>query len=253
MFARTGGEDPLAEEEILDRLDLPLEETSRALLDLAKVNRWLFGSRALRVTLLPLLLRTMRARFTLLDVAAGAGDAMAPLRRAVRSSGAELEVVSLDRKLSHLLQGRRRGHIKGAVVARAERLPFVASSFDWTASSLFFHHLDDDGKREVIGEMTRVSRNAAIIIDLRRSRWAGWALRVSSVLLRMGAIARDDGLVSIRRSWTVREWKVFLGPGTADLKRRFPARVALVVPPPRALESCAEEAAGGNSKRLQTA
>ena len=218
-------------EEMLDRLDLPLAVTRTALRDLGRVNLWLIGRRALRATLLPRLNRRARPVHTVLDVAAGAGDSTAALRRSAGAKGVELDVISLDRKLSHLLIGRSRGHIRRPVVGLGENLPFRESGFDWAVSSLFFHHLDDERKRGVGREMRRVARQGVVVVDLRRSRWARWVLRATSPFLGLGHVALRDGLVSVARSWTIREWRVFLSGETFELRRRFPARLSIVLPP----------------------
>ena len=225
---RSGSVEP---EEILDRLDLPLAETRIALRDLGRVNLWLIGRRAMRATLLPRLDAKPGPVHTVLDVAAGAGDCTAALQRTASGRGVELDVISLDRKLSHLVLGRSHGHIRRPVVGLAENLPFREGGFDWAVSSLFFHHLDDERKRGVGREMRRVARQGAVVVDLRRSRWARWVLRCLSPLLGIGHVALRDGLVSVARSWTVPEWRVFLSGQKFELRRRFPARLSIVLPP----------------------
>jgi hypothetical protein len=127
--------------------------------------------------------------------------------------------------------GRQWGEIRAAVVARAELLPFRDASFDLALSSLFFHHLDRDGKTSVSAEMLRVARRGALIVDLVESRWASVALRLLFPFLAIGRVAREDGLVSLERAWSVGEWREFLGGG-AKLRRRFPARIAIVLHAP---------------------
>ena len=170
-----------------------------------------------------------RGRQLVLDVAAGAGDVGAAIVRAARRRNVDVKIVALDRELAHLTLGRQWGDIETAVVAAAEALPFGDRSFDLSLSSLFFHHLDRAGKASVAAEMLRVARRAALIVDLVPSRWAAAALRLLSPLLGIGRIAREDGLVSIARGWSVEEWRSFLGAAPADLRRRFPSRVSIAL------------------------
>jgi SAM-dependent methyltransferase len=234
------------EPEWLDRPGLPAAERRRAIADLRRVNGILFGRRSVVQAVLEQFPtrgsgsgeRTARgaeggARL-LLDVAAGSGDVGAAVGRALRRRGVEARIVALDREPAHLALGRRWGDIDAAVVARAEALPFRDASFDLTLSSLFFHHLDRAAKTSVSAEMLRVSRRGALIVDLVRSRWAGVALRLLFPLLGIGRVAREDGLVSIQRGWSVEEWRAFLEAGGAELRRRFPARVSILLRPLRA-------------------
>ena len=82
------------EEETLDRDDLPMADTRRALRDLQRVNLWLFGRRSLRATLIPLLLVDRERTQTILDVAAGAGDSTAAMTRSAARRSIETTVVS---------------------------------------------------------------------------------------------------------------------------------------------------------------
>ncbi len=230
-FERHDAPLPALEEEILDRNDLPLADTRRALRDLQRVNFWLLGRRSLRVTLMPLLLADRGRPQTILDVAAGSGDSTAAMTRSAARRSVQTTLVSLDRKISHLVIGRQQGHVERAVVGNAGQLPFRDGSFDWVVSSLFFHHLDRQAKTIVAREMCRLARRGAVVIDLRRAKWPAWALRSFGPILGLGKIALGDGIVSISRSWTVDEWRVFLADRGAQLRRRFPARVSIVLPP----------------------
>jgi hypothetical protein len=221
-------DDELLEPEWLDQPGLLASDRRRAIADLRRVNGVLFGRRPVIASALGEL-RNAHGRQLLLDVAAGAGDVGAAIVRAARRRGIEVKIVALDRELAHLSLGRRWGEVETAVVASARELPFRDRSFDLALSSLLFHHLDRAGKASVAGEMLRVARRGALIVDLVKSRWAAAALRLLFPLLGIGRIAREDGLVSIARGWSVEQWRSFLGTAPAELRRRFPSRVAIVL------------------------
>jgi hypothetical protein len=218
----------ILEPEWLDQRGLLASDRRRAIADLRRVNRILFGRRPVIATVLTEL-QSERGRQLLLDVAAGAGDVGAAIVRAARRRGFDVKIVALDRELAHLALGRRWGEVETAVVASAQELPFRDRAFDLSLSSLFFHHLDRAGKSSVAAEMLRVARRGALIVDLVKSRWAAAALRLLFPLLGIGRIAREDGLVSIARGWSVEQWRSFLGTAPADVRRRFPSRVAIVL------------------------
>jgi hypothetical protein len=220
--------EPALEPEWLDRPGLSSDDRRRGISDLRRVNRFLFGHGAVIRTVLAEL-RGARGPQLLLDVASGSGDGAAAVGRAVERRGMPARIVALDRELAHLALGRELGEIDLAVVADAGSLPFRDAAFDLVLSSLFFHHLDPAGKSSVVAEMTRVSRRSAVIVDLVPSRWALLALRTLFPLLGIGRIAREDGEVSIRRGWSAEQWRRFLGAAPAEVRRRFPARVAVVL------------------------
>ncbi len=217
--------------ELMDDPALGWAETERALADLDRVTRWSGGLLPARRVLAPRLAGGPR-RQSLLDVGTGSGLVAADVAAAAARAGVTLVTVGCDRKLSHLLFGRRRGHRQLRVVARAEQLPFADGACDWSLSTLLLHHFDHDESRQVLAEMRRVARAGAVVVDLRRSRLAALLFRPLAALLRMGPVARYDGLVSLAQAWTEAEVADLVADlPTLEIRRRFPFRLSLVVSP----------------------
>jgi ubiquinone/menaquinone biosynthesis C-methylase UbiE len=218
---------PGLEPELMDRDTIDPEENRRALADLDRVTLALFGLGALRKALMPRLRRGM----LFLDVGAGSGFAALDLRRRTERHGQAVRVVCLDRRLRHLVAGRRLPGVAWRVVGDAGALPFRDRSIDWAASSLFFHHFDGPGNDAVVGEMRRVARRGVAIADLRRTPWGPWLLRFFFFFLGVGRVARHDGLVSLRRAWSLAEVERWLAkaPLRYELRRRFPVRFSLII------------------------
>lgn len=217
--------------ELMDDPDLGLRETERALADLDRVTLWSGGLLPIRTTLAHRLSAGPR-RQSLLDLGTGSGMVPTRLAAAVAGVGVRLVAVGCDRKLSHLLYGRRRGHRQLRVVARADALPFADRAFDWTLSTLLLHHFDHATNRVVLAEMRRVARRGAVVVDLRRSRLARLLFQPLAALLGMGPVARYDGLVSLAQAWTPGEVRrLAAGLPVVELRRRFPFRFSLVVRP----------------------
>jgi ubiquinone/menaquinone biosynthesis C-methylase UbiE len=216
--------------ELMDSPELTAEEAERALLDLERVNRWSLGSLPVARALLPRL-DGDRKTHRVLDLGTGSGQIPADLRRAAGKRGCSLEVVGVDRKLGHLLCGRRRGHPQQRVVAEAAALPFASGVFDWALSTLFFHHFDADTNRRILAEMRRVARRGTLVVDLRRSRLGAWLLRPLFRLLGTGPVARHDGLLSFAQAWSRLEVEELVaGETITEHRRRFPFRFSLLLP-----------------------
>ncbi|MFQ5350068.1 MAG: methyltransferase domain-containing protein [Thermoanaerobaculia bacterium] len=218
--------------ELMDDPALGLAETERALTDLDRVTHWSGGLLPVLHTLAPRLVAGPR-RQSLLDLGTGSGLVPARVTSVAARSRVSLLAVGCDRKLSHLLYGRRQGHRQLRVVARAEELPFADGAFDWSLSTLLLHHFDRTRNRLVLAEMRRVARAGAVVIDLRRSRVAPLLFRPLAALLRIGPVACYDGMVSLEQAWTKAEVeRLAAGMPVLELRRRFPFRFSLVVAPP---------------------
>lgn len=220
-----------AEAEILDRPGLDPAVVEGALAELARVNRWLLGYRPLVATLLPRL-AAGPARQTAVDLGTGAGDAAGRLRAAAARRGRRLTVVGVDRQLTHLLVGRRRGETQHRVVADARALPFADGAVDWSFSTLLFHHFGAADNRAVLAEMARVAACGAAVVDLRASRWGRWVGRWLIALTGAGPITRHDGRLSLASAWRmedVRRLAEGAGFEVVELRRRFPFRFALLL------------------------
>ena len=105
-----------------------------------------------------------------LDVGCGTGT----LAIAAAQAAPGLKVTGLDADPSILARAREKAADAGVDVAFDEAmstaLPYADASFDIVLSTLFFHHLPDDGKRQTAAELVRVLRPGGRIVvgDLGR-------------------------------------------------------------------------------------
>ncbi len=220
--------------EIMDGALVHLE-ARRALTDLDRVTRLLLGSGALVRCLVPRLAAAgSRERpAAVLDLGTGTGRSARLLARAARRRGARLRLVGVDRRLAHLVIGRALGYLQLRVVASAEALPFRDGAFEWTFSTLLFHHFGGRENLAVLAEMRRAARRGVAVVDLRRSRLAVLLARMLFPLLGVGRVARHDGYLSIAQSWTTDEVaRLVAGLPVEELRRRFPFRWSLVLRAP---------------------
>jgi len=210
------------EPELLDE-GVPEAEAIQSLADLRFVNRWLGGRRSLLAAVLPHLQELPRA--SLLDVGCGSGDLPALVRGALRRTPL---TVGVDIKLLHLQQapaGVER------VVADVRSLPFAPSSFDVVTASLFLHHFDAPEIATVLRLLFGLARRALVVSDLRRALVPYAFGRATFPWLFRSRVSVEDGLLSIRRAFTLRELQAaFAEAGIPDvvIVRRFPYRLVAV-------------------------
>ena len=231
--------------ELLDQSSLSLAETEAALSDLDRVTQWLWGLPPLYRTLLPRLSRGPPTPW-ILDIGTGSGFVPSALAHKLRLLEIGSHCIGVDRKISHLLFGRKVGHRFLPVVAEAKALPFRDGAVHWSMSTLFFHHFDAEKNRWILAEMQRVASEGAVVVDLRRSGVAVLLLKIVLPILGAGSVARADGRLSLCQAWTISEVQNLLKDRLViELRRRFPFRFSLVLPArqgswrsPRGGDSC---------------
>lgn len=213
--------------EILDSDACPPDEVQAALKTIGQINRW-FGGVATTAKMIERIAGATRSRrFSLLDVAAGAGEQLNIVRRNAERDGIRLDTTLLDFAHSHLPPGNH------SVVADALRLPFRDDSFDLVSCNLFAHHLDPEQLKIFLRESLRVCRRAVLINDLVRHP-LHLALVYAGFPIMQSRIAWLDGLTSVRRAYLPQEMRdtiltAFQPAPQTEILRHYLYRMGVIV------------------------
>jgi SAM-dependent methyltransferase len=207
--------------ELLDE-GVPDDEALRSLADIRFVNRWLGNRGRLAAVVRPYLEASPCPR--ILDVGCGSADIPAHLlRHAPRPTVA----VGVDIKLLHLAAGAPEVR---RVRADVRALPFAPRSFDVVLASLFLHHFDAGEVAGVLRGLFALTRRALVINDLRRARVPYAFGKAVFPLLFRSRVSVADGLLSIRRGFTVAELAAAFAEAAIPVRilRTFPYRLLAV-------------------------
>ncbi|MDX6289976.1 MAG: hypothetical protein QOH42_1775, partial [Blastocatellia bacterium] len=110
-------------------------------------------------------------------------------------------------------------------------LPFPDAAIDYVISSLTLHHFDDEGAVSILREMGRVARRGIFVIDLHRNPMAYFFYTTLGHLFLHNRLIREDGALSILKSFTPDELKKFgqqAGLKHASVEKHFPSRLVLI-------------------------
>ena len=214
----------------MDAADLDPAVYARVLHDLARVNRWTF-------TAWPALAFLARAvggqkHFRLLDVGFGDGDVLRAIHRWAERHEITVDLVGVDLNPNSLAAARAATPADMAIDYRIGDYREQAGPFDFIISSQVAHHMTDAQLQAFIRHMEAQARRGWLICDLHRHGFAYRGYPLLAWLLRVHRIVREDGRLSIARSFRPGEWRTILDEAGVEsdavqIRRRFAFRLAV--------------------------
>lgn len=180
---------------------VPPAEAERSLRDMEWIHRRLGGRAAIRRGLLPALRDLGLPRLTLLDAGCGTGHAGADLAQALAREGVRVDLVGLDRQVSHAALAPRSRTVAGDALA----IPLSDRSVDVVFSSLFLHHFADEEVAGLLRESSRVARRLVAHFDVGRHRAALLLVSALGPLVFDSRHSLADGKASVKQAFTVPE------------------------------------------------
>jgi SAM-dependent methyltransferase len=219
------------EDEQMDAADLPAETYARVLRDLSRVNRVTLAARATLAFLDKLGWpkgRTLR----LLDVGFGAGDMLRAIARWAGKRGIAVALTGIDL------------NPRSEAVAKAQTPPglpityrtgdyadLAGEGWDVILSSLVTHHMSTEERLAFLRFMEGEAAAGWFVNDLHRLWLAHSGYPLLARLLGVHRIVREDGQLSIARSFRPPEWEADLAAaglaGLAHVHRAFPFRLCV--------------------------
>jgi 2-polyprenyl-3-methyl-5-hydroxy-6-metoxy-1,4-benzoquinol methylase len=150
---------------------------------------------------------------TLLDVGCGGGDIARAIAHWAKRDRLRLEVVGIDPDARAIAAARDAPNPDGVRFAQATSSQFVdvAQRWDFVISNHVLHHLTATELDDLLLDCELLTRGLAIHSDIRRSRGAYaayWLLTALPLPVFRDSFLREDGLTSIRRSYTEGELAV---------------------------------------------
>jgi hypothetical protein len=187
--------------------------------DIARLNAWFGGRRAVVDALEPHLARARGTTLTALDVGAGSGDILRAAIAAARAHEVRLVGLALERSRPAAALTHARG--LPTLVADGAALPFADASVDFVIVSQVLHHLPAAQAVRWLAAFDRIARRAVIVADLRRSRLAIAGLWLAGVPLGLDPSTRRDAITSLRRGYTRAELDTLLTEAGLPARTRY--------------------------------
>jgi 2-polyprenyl-3-methyl-5-hydroxy-6-metoxy-1,4-benzoquinol methylase len=160
-------------------------------------------------------LKESPAECSLLDIGFGGGDVPLLLSRWARADGIRLQVTAIDRNpqaLEFVRKNRQASEIEflcGSVAGLLKE----GRKFDVVISNHILHELDECELRGFLADADALSSRLTLFNDIKRSAVGYCLFALSMRPFFWNSYVVDDGLISIRRSYTLAELKSVVPAG----------------------------------------
>jgi len=218
------------QDEQMDSPGLDAKVYEKVLHDLARVNRWTFTAH-------PVLAYMKRAigeakAFRLIDVGFGDGDILRAIARWARKRGIAADLVGVDLNEKSVAAARSATPADLKIDYRGGDYLDQPGPFDFVISSQVTHHMTDEQLIAFLRYMEAEARIGWLICDLHRHRFAHWGFPLLARLMMVHRMVREDGQLSIARSFRPADWEAYLAKAGIPLQsvrivRRFPFRLCV--------------------------
>jgi SAM-dependent methyltransferase len=220
--------------EFLDATGQDPEEFEGLLEAVRRTNRW-YGGRTLTLAYLKRFALAIPHRpLTVLDVATASADIPAAIAAWARGHRLPVRILALDIHPDILRSAQRvtAGYPEITLIrGNAFALPFPDRAVDVVITALALHHFSFDQAAAVLREVRRVARHAFLANDVLRS-WPAYLGAVADTwLIGRNRLARHDGPLSVRRSFTWPEFRALAQAADldgAEIRRHRLQRAAIV-------------------------
>lgn len=196
------------EQEKLDNLHLHGESLNKALKSLAWVNKWLGNHNAVIRSLLSIHKRTNEP-VSIIDLGCGGGDTILALAKQLRKNKIAFFITGIDGNKNSLQFAQTScAGFNEIKFMQADILSddFEISPCDILISSHFMYHFTEDGFLRFLNKYLPFVSTGIICSELERSRFAIFVFSFTRFILPISRMAKQDGLLALKRSFTKKEW-----------------------------------------------
>ncbi|MFB9994434.1 class I SAM-dependent methyltransferase [Deinococcus oregonensis] len=218
--------------ERMDEPDCDLATLHRTYAQFAVVNTLVSGWRQVYMRhLRPQLTRLHKASTqpaSLLDIGSGGGDVPRRLAYWAARDGFQLQITAIDADARAVAYASSLPPQPGLSFRQAFSGDLVqeGQQFDFITSNHLLHHLTAPELAALLDDSQRLCRGTVIHSDLERSALAYAAFGVGIGPWFRGSFIREDGMLSIRRSFTAPEL-ANIAPQGWRVQRQWPYRTLL--------------------------
>lgn len=215
------------EPEMMDNPNLEIEELKMVFQDINRVNWVLMGNQLTKKHLWRTISKKPEKTYTIYDFGCGDGQLLRELSRFLRKKGIQFSMFGIDISDKALAIATENSsdhpeinYIKLDVLNNENTI----APCDILLCNLTLHHFQDEHIPTILNRFIQFTRQEIVINDLKRSAMAAFGFKIISTLFLKTAIAKNDGLVSVKSGFKkadLNQFKAIL-PNMVHHTRWFP-------------------------------
>jgi 2-polyprenyl-3-methyl-5-hydroxy-6-metoxy-1,4-benzoquinol methylase len=214
--------------EWMDRTDCSLKRLKNTYRYFSLINKLLSGWKGVYRKEIKPLIEEQGGKATLLDVGFGGGDIPLNINRWARNDGFDLQITAIEtdqRAVEHVSES---GQVDGLTFRHCSTADLLKEgrNFDIVISNHLIHHLNDAEVRHLLDECDQLAKSRVIFNDIKRSDFGFLLFYLFALPAHFSSYIWMDGLISIRRSFTLEEIRSLL-PGGWKASGLFPFRLLI--------------------------
>lgn len=199
--------------ELMDNPEVEEKALKIALSDISRANRWL-GGNAITIRAVHKLIKDIDTtkELTILDLGCGDGEMLRAIANSFKRKKRVIKLIGIDLNEKSLAYANEISTEYPQISFLNQdilEIDSVKSSFDIIICTLTLHHLRNEEIKEVMEKSVELATVGVVINDLQRSTIAYYLFKIFSFFFIKGYIAKNDGLVSIKRGFKKQELLYF--------------------------------------------
>ncbi|HKK76652.1 MAG TPA: methyltransferase domain-containing protein [Saprospiraceae bacterium] len=197
------------EKEIIDDFTLEGSEITDTFESIEKVNIWLGGNQVLVDSLRRCLQIESPTPIRLHDLGCGSGDGLISLAKFARKKELPAQFTGVDANAHVIAMARRQSRHFPEIEYRVQNIfaeAYQLKEVDIATFNLCLHHFTEAEIEQLLQKCKDAGVRAIIVNDLHRHWLAYYAFYLVCWIFRSPKIAKDDGLLSIRKGFKRQEF-----------------------------------------------
>lgn len=194
--------------ELMDDLSVSYACLLETLKDINRANSLLGGKRITKNGVSKLIKAFPKSSYTVLDVGCGDGKMLLEVADLCKELQVDVRLIGIDINDNTLEIARdKTRHIPEIELSKQDILRLKSKDFecDILLCTLTLHHFNDDKIANLLKKLVQLAVVGIVINDLHRNFWAYHLFRLFSVFFIKSPMAKNDGLLSIKRGFLKNE------------------------------------------------